>query len=400
VSDRIGRQVLALCTLAFFATMVARLVVSPVVPAITDEYGVTSGAIGLALTGMWLAYACAQFPSGVLGDRYGERAIVSIAIVGTALGSGLLAIAPSFPTFVVAATLLGGLAGLHYSVATALLTRVFPNTGMAIGVHSSGAPFAGLVAPVAAAYAGARLGWRYAVALGALVAIPSFGLFAVGVPAREPMRPEQPMVERFELGPLFELLSRPSIALTTALSVCCAFVWQGTASFLPTFMIEFRGYTETRAGLVFSTYFVVQGLGQPGIGALSDRLGREPIAAGCVLAGVVGYPLFVLADGPVGVGVAVVLVGVAMSWGAALLPKIMDELGAEELGAGFGLVRTTYMVLGSLGSVGVGVVADRFDWGVAFLLLAGLLGVVLVVLIGIVLRDLGSDRRHRDLDRT
>ncbi|MCH7660512.1 MAG: MFS transporter, partial [Euryarchaeota archaeon] len=32
--------VITLCTLAFFATMVARLVISPVVPAIETEFGV------------------------------------------------------------------------------------------------------------------------------------------------------------------------------------------------------------------------------------------------------------------------------------------------------------------------------------------------------------------------
>ena len=64
--------VLVLCTLAFFATMVARLVISPVVPDIETEFGTSSGMIGLALSGMWAAYALSQFPSGVLADRYGE----------------------------------------------------------------------------------------------------------------------------------------------------------------------------------------------------------------------------------------------------------------------------------------------------------------------------------------
>ena len=61
--------VLSLCTLAFFATTVARLVISPVVPAIEAEFDAPSGLVGVALTGLWTAYALAQFPSGVLADR-------------------------------------------------------------------------------------------------------------------------------------------------------------------------------------------------------------------------------------------------------------------------------------------------------------------------------------------
>jgi cyanate permease len=84
--------------------------------------------------------------------------------------------------------------------------------------------------------------------------------------------------------------------------------------------------------------------------------------------------------------------GIAMGSGAALLPKIMDDLGAEEQGVGFGLGRTTYMILGSLGSVGVGLIAERFDWGVAFLTLAGLLGLVLFVLIWLTVAEYADGR--------
>jgi len=60
--------------------MAARLVISPVVPAISNAFGVSNAAIGLALTGMWLAYAAAQFPSGLLADRYGERSIILVSV--------------------------------------------------------------------------------------------------------------------------------------------------------------------------------------------------------------------------------------------------------------------------------------------------------------------------------
>ena len=117
------RTVLAACTVAFFATMVARLVISPVVPLIADDFGVSNTAVGFSLTAMWFAYASSQFPSGLLGDRVGERRVILVAIGGTALASGLLALAPIFPAFVLFTFALGGVAGLHYSVATTLLSR-------------------------------------------------------------------------------------------------------------------------------------------------------------------------------------------------------------------------------------------------------------------------------------
>lgn len=387
--------VLGACTLAFFATMAARLAISPVVPAIGEAFAVSNSAIGLALSGMWLAYAASQFPSGLLADRYGERSIILIAVSGTAGASFLIAAAPSYAVFLVGTVVLGGVAGLHYSVATSLLTRIIPNTGSAIGLHTAGAPLAGLSIPLAAGALGPWLGWRWAVALGAVVALPSALLFFAVVRPTTPVRPEVPVWSRLRLHPILELLARPPIALTMALSVAGAFIWQATASFLPAFLIEYHGYSGPRAGAFFSAYFAVQGLAQPLLGGLSDRVGRYPAGGLAIGIGVLGYGGLIVGGGPWVMGGAIVGMGVAMSWGAALLPKFMDHLEADERSAGFGLIRTAYMVLGASGSVVTGAIVDLFGWGMAFGGLTVLMGGMLVVLLGALWRRRGRRRRAR-----
>ena len=386
--------VLGVCTLAFFATMAARLAISPVVPVIGEAFAVSNGSIGLALSGMWLAYATAQFPSGLLADRYGERSIILIAVGGTALASSLVAVAPSYLVFLIGTVVLGGVAGLHYSVATSLLTRTLPNTGSAIGFHTAGAPLAGLLIPLGAGAVGTWIGWRWAVALGVAVAVPSAVLFYSVVRPTEPARPSESVWSRLRIRPLFRLLARPPIALTMALSTCGAFVWQATASFFPTVLIEYHGYSEPLAGAFFSGYFAVQGLVQPALGTLSDRMGRYPAAAVVLGVGIGGYLLLVLHSAVWAITIATVCAGIAMSWGAALLPKFMDHLGPEERSIGFGLIRTVYMVLGASGSVGTGLVADAAGWGPAVLVLAALQAGMLLVLLYAIARP---GRKHSDL---
>ncbi len=373
--------VLAACTLAFFATMAGRLVISPVVPLITDAFSVPNGAIGLALTGMWLGYAFAQFPSGLLADRYGERSIILIAVGGTAVTSLLLAGSPSYLVFLIGTAALGTVAGLHYSVATSLLTRTTKQIGTAIGVHTAGAPIAGVLVPIAAGALGGWVGWRWAVALGAVVAVPAAVLVARVVRPRRPVRPEQSIWSRLRIGPLMELLSRPPIARTVVLSAVGMFVWQATASFLPTFLVEYHGQSEAVAGVLFSGYFLVQGLTQPALGALSDRIGRDPAAGLAIGLGVIGYGILTFGQGLGLVVGSIACAGLSMGWGAALMPKFMDHLGSQERSAGFGLIRTVYMVLGAGGSVVTGLVADAFGWGAAFLGLALLLVAMLAVLL-------------------
>lgn len=67
------------------------------------------------------------------------------AVVGTGLTTLLIAVAPVFGVFVLGTILLGATTGLHYSVATALLTRTYDDISTAISLHDAGGPFAGLV---------------------------------------------------------------------------------------------------------------------------------------------------------------------------------------------------------------------------------------------------------------
>ncbi|MFB6102711.1 MAG: MFS transporter [Haloplanus sp.] len=377
---RYRHTVLGLCTVAFASTMLARLVISPVVPDVTDHFRVSTGAVGLALSGMWAAYALTQFPSGILGDRFGERRVILAAVGITAMASLSLALAPTFAVFAVLTVALGAGAGLHYSVATSLLTKEFDDIGRAIGIHVGGGPLAGLIAPVVATAVAARYGWRAAIAVGAAVAVPVFVTFAWRVDRTPPERPDESMRDRMAIRPLIAVLTRPPIAFTTGVALLGAFCWQATASFLPTFLVAFRGLPETSAGLLFSTYFVVNGLAQPTTGWVSDRIGRDGAAIGTMALGVVGYTLLVA--GPrLALLPGVVCVGVAMTWGAPVQSRFFDKFEPDERGAAFGLVRTAYMVLGATGSVVVGVLSDVAGWATAYGLLVGVTGLALVLLL-------------------
>lgn len=372
--------VLLLCMLAFFVTYFARLAISPVVPFVTEDFGISNTLIGVALTGMWLAYGLAQFPSGILADRYGEKLIILIAIGGTSVMSLLLALAPIYSVFVLASVLLGAVAGLHYTVATALLARIFDDIGGAIGVHQIGGPLAGLTAPVVAAWVGVRYGWRPAVALTALVGLPIFVLFVWRIRPTEPRTPDRPMRESLQLTELVGLLSRPTIAFPLLVAIAGTYVAQGLLSFFPAFLVSFHGYTPTAAGVAFSAFFVIRALSQLLLGRASDVYGRDVAIAGSMLAGVVGLPLLVLQPGLLGMAVAITLVSVSSSFFSAIDPRFMDALEAEERGSGFGLVRTAYTVIGAAGSLGVGLTADLFGWAVAFGTLAVLLALSFLAL--------------------
>ncbi len=366
---------------AFFATVLARIVISPVVPDIISGLAASRGDVGLALTGMWAVYAVAQFASGVFGNLYGERRVIVVAIGLTGIASLALANVRSLPAFFLATIVLGGSAGLYFSAGSTLLTRRFENTGQALGFHSAGSPLAGLVGPVAAVWVAARYDWRAAVALGTVVALPVCVLFFWRVDPTPPTATIQMVREQVRPGRLVQLLARSSIAFTVGIAVLMYFAWQAVYSFFPTFLIQYWDFSTREAGMLFGGTFAATALSLPLLGRLSDRIGRDVVLGATVAALAGGLAMLVVGQS---VPIAVLgcgLLAVGMGFPGVLNSRFMDHLGDAERGYGFGLIRTVTLLLGSLGSAVTGMLADSAGWAIAF----GLLPVLVLVSVALLI---------------
>ncbi len=366
--------VLAVAILANFVQLGTRFLISPLVPFVMDSFDVSKSLVGVALTGMWATYALFQYPSGVLGDAYGERRIMLAALALTALGSLLLSTAPTFVLFGLFAVALGAGAGLYFSVATSLLTKLFERTGRALSLHTAGGAFAGLAAPTAAGFLAVRFGWRSAVGLGVLAAGAAFVLVALGIRPTAATRPGTSVRSSLRLGVPGNLLSHPGVVVTTAVAVVAVFTFQAVASFLPTFLVEYHAFSTSRASLAFGAVFLLSGVAQPVMGRLSDRVGRDVALTTSFLTTASALALLLLAPAPVGTLLAVVLLGLGISWPGVVQARFMDYLAGPDQGTTYGFVRTVYMFLGAAGSVVTGTLADLFGWVPALALPAALLG--------------------------
>lgn len=379
---RRGWEILGITTGAFFVTMVARLTLSPIVPDIIETFGVSKSATGIALTGMWAAYALFQFPGGTLADRIGERGTILFAIGATGAASVILAFAPSFLWLAIFAVVLGTGAGFYYTAGSAYLTRQFENTGRALGIHEIGASAAGLIAPVAVAFLAVRFGWRAGPILPAVLAFIVVGLIVLRLPSTPPATPDRKLREQLDIGRLWALLSRPEIRFTAILAVPGYFTWQSFASFFPTFLVEYTGLSTPTASVIFGGVFAVTIAGTPTLGSLSDSIGRDRSLMIAFAVGSVGFGVFLLGDGWPMILLGTVLVGGGLSFPGVLNSRFMDHLSSTERGTGFGLVRTIVLLISSLGSGVTGTLADGWGWPAAYgftaLLFAGLVGVLLV----------------------
>lgn len=379
--------VLGLSVWAYFAIRFTQVVLGPVVPLIIGEFDISRGVIGMALTGMWTAYAVVQLPSGMLADREGERRVIVAALGVTTVAAVGLAVAWSLWLFVVAVVVLGIGAGAYYNPATTLLTREFEAVGGAIGTHRVGGQVAGVVAPVVAVATSTVYGWRVTVGLGGVFAILAAVLFLVFHTPAVPARAGESGWAVVAPGDLRRLIGRSWLWTTAVMMALLEFVNLSLMAFLPTFLVEFSGYSLGRANVFFAGFFAVSALGQPAGGWLSDRIGRDLTIGLLASLGVAGCSGLVIGGGDWLVAVLVGCIGLAIGATPVLQTRLLDKLAMEDLGRGFGLFRTLYIVGGASGTAVVGSVADIAGWALAFTLLAGCLG-------GIILMQLGLRVRH------
>ena len=392
---------LVLTALIWFLAKFLRYTFPPLFGTLQDSYGVSNTVVGSAFTALMLAYALMQFPSGAFADEYGSVRVIALGVLVAGGGSLLVALASPFPLLVAAMVLVGVGTGAHKTVAVGLLSTVYPQrTGRALGVLDTVGAFGGVAAPavVVAFTAAGGFGWRAIFLLGAAGGLVLTLLFARQVPKRMPDDGTDDRSGSLDAGlrTYFGLFADRRFALFVVVTVLYSFVYNGVVAFLPLFLTEQVGLSESFAGLLYSALFVVS-LVQMVTGDLSDRMGRLPVMAALLLLSALGLSVVVFAGGsPLVVAGAVVAFGLGGHGyrpvrGAYLVTVIPDDVAGGTLG----IVRTASMVAGAASPAVVGYLSDVADFTVAFGLMV-VVTVVAVLLVGLLtIRDDGERRVER-----
>lgn len=379
--ERPRYAVLGSAVAANFGQFGARVAISPFVLLVAAEFGRSKGDIGLVLTGMWAVYACLQFPGGIFADRYGERRIILIALALATAGSVVVAAAPTFLAFAAATLLLGSGAGLYFAAGTALLDRRFENTGQAFSIHSAGGPLAGLAVPIGASAVAARYDWRAGILVGGVAAAGAFVFAGLSVGPTPAATPGARVRDRLRPGTVVELLTRPPVAFMTALGVVGMYVFQSFVSFFPTFLQEYHGMTVDAASLATGVAFVLIAVVMPLVGRAGDAYGLDYGLVVPFLVTAAGFATLLVAPGTAIVYAGVALVGVGLTWGGVIQSRFMRAFGTEERGTGFGLVRTVFVLLGSIGNAATGYLAELGGWPIAIGVLVALLAIAAAMVV-------------------
>jgi len=226
------------------------------------------------------------------------------------------------------------------------------------------------VLPLIAVAVTARYGWRIALAAVA----PVFLLVAVALWLSVSDRETEDGTRSLpaDVRTVLASLRHRPLALAVLGAMSMLVVFQAVTAFLTTYLVTTRPIGQRTAGALLSVLFVGGAFSQPVTGRAADRYGSPTVLVTVAVLGAVPLALFPLLDGTLLLGVGAAAIGVRMSSGPLVNAYIVDVLPDAAEGTGWGLLRTGFFAVGSLGSTAVGALADRGLFDASFYLMAAL----------------------------
>ncbi len=263
---------LGLLTALNLLNYVDRNVLFAVQSLVQEEFSVTKAQIGLLTSAFLGCYMLAAPLTGPLADRYSRRRVIAI---GAALWSGLTlltAVTHTYSELLVRHTLVGVGEAVFSTIAPTFVADLFSEErrGRILGIFYLAIPVGSAAGYLLGGYLAPLHGWRFPFYI---AAIPGFILALIiwFIPEPERGQFDAPLPPRRDT--IKGLFSNPAFWTATLGMAMMTFSLGGLQVWMPSFLVQERGYTLKSANFVFGIIIVVDGILATLIGGwLGDRL--------------------------------------------------------------------------------------------------------------------------------
>lgn len=326
-------------------------------------------ALGLTMADMgaitaWafqLSYALLQVPAGIVGERFGARITLALALTGCSIASIVTAMMPdagATGTLIATRILLGVSQAAVFPVAAMAVAQHVASerrvgaTALFIASSSLGAA----IAPLLMAPVMEHAGWRAVFLLSGVIGIIAALTWFVLMPRQSVAIPAAPIRR---LGPLLAgartLLQHASLRWLTVAYLLHSAVYFVFVFWFFRYLTEGRGFTVLTSGVWASLPNIAGVVCAPLIGGAADRLGqrigspaaRRRTAMGCLL-GATGFALTgAIVPGAILAILALSLSSACLNGAESPFFTTATTLGAGNPGAAAGLLN----LMGNLGGV-------------------------------------------------
>jgi len=357
-------RISSVLAIGWLGALLGRQVLSPLLPEIIVSLDITPTEAGMALTLMMGLYAISQYPSGHLSDNLSRTFVIVSGIVAMISGFGLLLLTGAYPSFLVGVAAIGVGAGLYYSPSRAFLSDLFmKHRGRVFGIHTAVGMLGGAFAAGVAVLVLARATWQMAF-------LPPIVILVVSAILLVRWSRETTSLSEFRLADsdsIHRLLSNRGVIKILVGYIFFGFSFQAYIGFLPTLLQFEKGFSPALASGGFALIYITGVIVGPVAGSLGDYVKLIHVLIVAILVSMVGLTIMIL-----GVSTPVLLTSIVLTatglLGAVPVMEVylFERFPDETAGGDFGLIKSFYTGLGSLGPTWVGLMAEQTSYVVAF----------------------------------
>ena len=276
--------------LIWLVSYLDRMVMSVAIPYIGMEFSLTPVEMGFVMSAFFAGYALCQIPGGILADKFGAQKVMMAGIFWWSIFTGVTGLVGSFTTMILARIVFGIGEGITPSGTWKTLATWTPvkERGFANSIMLSTNALGPAIAPLFVVAIMAALGWRYAFYL---LVIPGLILclliwkFLPDNPAdkkgitqeelQELQEGEQGLEQDTSAAAkmsFFQVVQYPAVWKSFCIMFFSNTACWGFMTWLPTFLVQGRGFNMSDMGIVASLPFFVGIVGALAGGKLIDGL--------------------------------------------------------------------------------------------------------------------------------
>src|SRR5499427_5408547 len=383
-----------------------RLCISAAAPSISSEFHLTDSQMGYVFSAFTLAYALFEVPSGWLGDYIGTRKALARIVLWWSIFTALTGVTAGFASLILIRFLFGaGEAGAVPNT-TRTISRWFPPSqqGRALSVSFIGLAVGAAISTPVVFFLIRHQGWRWPFfefgVIGALWCLVWYWWFRDTPEQHDSANAEEIRLIRqggtdleqhgqTRHAPWATIFSSPNLLVICAMYFGYGYALYFYITWLPTYLLKARGFSENYAGL-FSAMPWVLGIGAFWFGGwvtdwLSNRSGSLKLgrcAVGAV--GLLGSALMLILVARTGdrtlaaIFLSLSLVGQLMTGSVAF--AVCLDVGRRNAGVVSGVMNMVGNLGGTIAPVVVGKALDKWgSWTIPFYITAALLGFSVVM---------------------
>lgn len=379
-------SILAILFAAYFVCYMDRMAIATAIPFIAKDFGLSPLGMGGVLSAFFIGYALMQLPGGILADRFGPRRVMTAAILGWSVFTAFTGLVPGLMLLLAVRVLFGLSEGAFPPSASKTIALWFPpgEVGRANGFQMAAVQVGAAVAPLCTSWVIAHWGWR-AVFVGLL--FPGLILAVLVwtfVGDRPAAMEHKPDLQEPPAMPVAQVLQMPAVAwCAVAIFFWGAAAW-GLMNWLPTYLLQARGFSLAKMGLLSSLPYLAGALGYYLGGHFLDGYFRSrryvPIVIGLVVGGAATWLAAAAPTGEWAIGAFVCAFLFMFIAAGAMFSLPLVLVPPQAVGTAFGFINTAAQLAAFLSPLAVGFVlsATQSDFTKVLHCIVGLFAVAAV----------------------